>query len=76
MPPLFSLTGADITSLLAWAGQFFNDIKLLVLILIALPVGWWIIKSILAAIFPKIDWEDYPHIPEEEKEIYRKKFED
>jgi hypothetical protein len=47
------LTGVDasfITASLAYAGQLFTDLNLLVLMAIGLPVGFWIIHKAIGLV--------------------------
>jgi len=40
----FTLEAADITAALAYVGNIFDDVKLLVLLAIGIPLGFMIIK--------------------------------
>lgn len=44
----FTLEAADITAALAYTASLFTDVKLLVLLAIGVPIGFYIIKRAIA----------------------------
>lgn len=47
---LLTLFPGDITSLLTFVGEVFSDFKLLVILIIGLPLGFWLIRKVISLI--------------------------
>jgi hypothetical protein len=52
--PIITIPGGFIASVLAYAGRFFTDLETLVILLIGLPVGFWVIKKAIALVKKRI----------------------
>ena len=46
----FTLEAADITAALLYGSQLFADAKLLILLVMGLPIGYWIIKKVIGLV--------------------------
>jgi hypothetical protein len=51
---IITIPGGFIASVLAYAGRFFTDLETLVILLIGLPVGFWVIKKAIALVKKRI----------------------
>lgn len=54
MLPIFTLAEADITAMLAHAGTLFTDLSLIVILLIGLPIGFWLIRKVIGLVSGKV----------------------
>lgn len=54
MEPILTITSLDVTSLLAYVGQLFTDVKLFVYLAIGLPVGFWVINRAIGLVTGKV----------------------
>lgn len=48
--PTLIFTSTDTTSLLTFVGEVFSDFKLLVILIIGLPLGFWLIRKVISLI--------------------------
>ncbi|GAH98427.1 unnamed protein product [marine sediment metagenome] len=47
---LFTFTGEDITSMLAYIGEVFTDVKPLVFVVLGILIALWVFNAIIRAI--------------------------
>jgi hypothetical protein len=47
---LITLPGDFITNALAYAGQLFTDLQLVVILAIGLPLGFWVIRKVISLV--------------------------
>lgn len=50
MEPILTVSGSDITGLLAYVGGLFEDFNVLILLMIGLPLGFWIIRKVVSLV--------------------------
>lgn len=50
MLPVFTLVEADITAMLGHAGTLFTDLNVLIILLIGLPIGFWLITKVIGLV--------------------------
>jgi len=50
MDPILTVTGSDITGLLAYVGGLFEDFNVLILLMIGLPLGFWVVRKVISLI--------------------------
>lgn len=54
MLPIFTLVETDITAMLAHAGTLFTDLNLIIVLLIGLPIGFWLIRKVIGLVSSKV----------------------
>lgn len=50
MDPIITIASTSLASILAYAGQLFTDLELLVILAIGLPVGFWVISKAIGLV--------------------------
>jgi hypothetical protein len=50
MNPILTVSAGDITGLLAYVGGLFEDFNVLILLMIGLPLGFWIIRKVVSLV--------------------------
>jgi hypothetical protein len=50
MDPILTVGSTTATDLLAYAGQLFTDLNVLIVLAIGLPVGFWIISKAIGLV--------------------------
>jgi hypothetical protein len=50
MDAIITIPGNFATSMLAYAGQLFTDLSTLLLVLIGLPLGFWVVRKVLSLV--------------------------
>jgi hypothetical protein len=50
MDPIITIASGSLASILAYAGQLFTDLELLVILAIGLPVGFWVISKAIGLV--------------------------
>lgn len=50
MDPILTITSAFITDSLAYVGQLFTDLNLVIILVIGLPLGFWIIRKTISLV--------------------------
>ena len=50
MSPILTITDQFVTSSLAYVGQLFTDLNLLIVLAIGLPVGFWVINRAIGLV--------------------------
>lgn len=47
---IFNVTSTDVTAALAYVGNIFDDAKLLIILAIGLPLGFWVIGKVIGIV--------------------------
>jgi hypothetical protein len=50
MEPIITLSEGFATSTLAYAGQLFTDLNLLVVLVIGLPLAFWVVRRVIGLV--------------------------
>jgi hypothetical protein len=50
MSPIVAVSPSDITGLLAYVGGLFEDFNVLILLMIGLPLGFWVIRKVVSLV--------------------------
>jgi hypothetical protein len=50
MDTIITIPSNFATSMLAYAGQLFTDLSTLLLVLIGLPLGFWVVRKVLSLV--------------------------
>lgn len=65
---MITFTSSNIASVIGYTTTLFDDFKLLIFLLIGLPLGFWIIESILNALQERLETKRQREEAEEELE--------
>jgi len=47
---IFSVTNTDITAMLLYPKNLFTDLNLIVILVIGLPLGFWVIRKVISLV--------------------------
>jgi len=47
---ILTITEANITDMLGYAGTLFTDLSLLIILVIGLPLGFWVIRKVISLV--------------------------
>jgi hypothetical protein len=50
MDPILTVTATDTKNMLAYIGQLYTDVNLLIVLAIGLPVGFWVINKVISLV--------------------------
>jgi hypothetical protein len=50
MDPILTITSSHISGILAYVGNLFSDLNVLVILAIGLPLGFWVIRKAISLV--------------------------
>ena len=50
MSPILEFTSGSVSGLLAYVGGLFEDFNVLILLMIGLPLGFWLIRKVVSLV--------------------------
>lgn len=50
MDPIISVSQSDITGIMAYVGDLWTDLNLLIVLVIGLPIAFWVIRKVISLV--------------------------